>query len=354
MPTNLSNFLSSNFQGSQGAQGVQSVQGIQGPQGTQSSQGLQGTQGTQGLSNQGAQGSQSIQGTQGPQGLQGLSNQGAQGTQSSQGVQGPQGLQGLSNQGAQGTQSSQGPQGPQGLQATQGLQGLQGISGQNPGFNYTYSNTVTAADPGSGFFRFNSLTTGSITEMYISDIDNTGTDRSTPLLTLDDTPGSDRARIYIPGASSGFQISITVTGAITDNGTWLTIPVSFTSGALPTNNEVRTVLGVRNGIQGAQGLQGASGPVSGSANQIVYKDGTNTATGSANLTYDGNTFQVTPTASSTGALFSGSTSTDLVRITQTGSGNAFVVEDSTNPDSTRFVIDANGDVGIATNSVSAY
>ena len=35
-------------------------------------------------------------------------------------------------------------------------------------------------------------------------------------------------------------------------------------------------------------------------------------------------------------------STDAVRITQTGSGNAFVVEDSANPDATPFVIDANG------------
>jgi hypothetical protein len=38
------------------------------------------------------------------------------------------------------------------------------------------------------------------------------------------------------------------------------------------------------------------------------------------------------------------TSQDAVRITQTGSGNALVVEDSTNPDATPFVVDANGQV----------
>jgi hypothetical protein len=43
-----------------------------------------------------------------------------------------------------------------------------------------------------------------------------------------------------------------------------------------------------------------------------------------------------------GIVISGSSSGDAVRITQTGSGNALVVEDSTNPDSTPFVIDANG------------
>jgi hypothetical protein len=44
--------------------------------------------------------------------------------------------------------------------------------------------------------------------------------------------------------------------------------------------------------------------------------------------------------------FSSNTSTDLVRITQTGSGNALVVEDSTNPDSTPFVVTKDGRVGV--------
>ena len=43
-----------------------------------------------------------------------------------------------------------------------------------------------------------------------------------------------------------------------------------------------------------------------------------------------------------------STSRDALRITQTGSGNALLVEDSTNPDSTPVVIDNSGKVGIGT------
>jgi hypothetical protein len=43
-----------------------------------------------------------------------------------------------------------------------------------------------------------------------------------------------------------------------------------------------------------------------------------------------------------GIVISGSSSGDAVRITQTGSGNALVVEDSTNPDSTPFIIDSSG------------
>jgi len=48
----------------------------------------------------------------------------------------------------------------------------------------------------------------------------------------------------------------------------------------------------------------------------------------------------------TQSIFSGNSSTELVRITQTGSGDAFVVEDSTNVDSSHFVINASGDTAI--------
>lgn len=47
-----------------------------------------------------------------------------------------------------------------------------------------------------------------------------------------------------------------------------------------------------------------------------------------------------------GVIVSGSSSGDAVRITQTGAGNALVIEDSANPDATPFVVDALGDVGI--------
>jgi hypothetical protein len=43
-------------------------------------------------------------------------------------------------------------------------------------------------------------------------------------------------------------------------------------------------------------------------------------------------------------------SSAALRITQTGAGNALVVEDSANPDATPFVVDADGNVGIGTSS----
>jgi hypothetical protein len=67
-------------------------------------------------------------------------------------------------------------------------------------------------------------------------------------------------------------------------------------------------------------------------------------------TNPGATLNVVPTATSIAGLFSGTTSSDMVRITQLGTGNALVVEDSTNPDATPFTIRGDGSVGIGTNN----
>jgi hypothetical protein len=45
---------------------------------------------------------------------------------------------------------------------------------------------------------------------------------------------------------------------------------------------------------------------------------------------------------------------DALRITQTGTGNALLVEDSANPDSTPFVIDSSGNVGVGVTTTSGY
>ena len=52
--------------------------------------------------------------------------------------------------------------------------------------------------------------------------------------------------------------------------------------------------------------------------------------------------------STSGGVISANSSTDALRITQTGAGNALVVEDSVNPDASPFVVAADGKVGIGT------
>ena len=90
-------------------------------------------------------------------------------------------------------------------------------------------------------------------------------------------------------------------------------------------------------------------------NRVVTSDGTTTGlVGETNMTFDGSTLIVTATNSTTATLIiaSGSTTSDLVRITQTGTGNAFVVEDSVNPDSSSFVINNIGQVGVGISPTS--
>ena len=65
-------------------------------------------------------------------------------------------------------------------------------------------------------------------------------------------------------------------------------------------------------------------------------------------TNPGASLNVVPTATSIAGLFSGTTSSDMVRITQLGTGNALVVEDSANPDSSPFIVTGIGSVGIGT------
>jgi hypothetical protein len=81
---------------------------------------------------------------------------------------------------------------------------------------------------------------------------------------------------------------------------------------------------------------------------------TGTITG-ASVTATGaiNSASVTATGAinGTSAVFSANSSSNAVRITQTGSGDALVVEDSSNPDSTPFIIKADGKVGIGTSSI---
>ncbi len=81
------------------------------------------------------------------------------------------------------------------------------------------------------------------------------------------------------------------------------------------------------------------------SNEIVRINNTGVGVGT---TDPGARLHVVPTSTGIAGLFSGTTSSDMVRITQTGTGNALVVEDSTNPDSTPFVVNANGLIGIGT------
>jgi hypothetical protein len=88
----------------------------------------------------------------------------------------------------------------------------------------------------------------------------------------------------------------------------------------------------------------------GLGDSVIYDDGTNIGLGTTSLSAKLN---IQPSTSQTGLIVSGNSSTDLVRLTQVGTGNTIIVEDETNPDSTPFVVAADGRVGIGTTTPGA-
>ena len=88
--------------------------------------------------------------------------------------------------------------------------------------------------------------------------------------------------------------------------------------------------------------------------------GTTNPTSKLHVQGDGNFTGVVTATTFNGQINAGvstisvDSSTNALRITQLGSGNALVVEDETNPDSSPFVINQNGFVGIGTNPSFVY
>lgn len=81
-------------------------------------------------------------------------------------------------------------------------------------------------------------------------------------------------------------------------------------------------------------------PQSGNTNKVLQTDGTNTSWGSV-ARLESNTF-------TSNQLISVNTSSNALEIRQIGAGNALLVEDETNPDSSPFIINASGNVGVGT------
>jgi hypothetical protein len=258
--------------GTQGASGAQGATGAQGDQGTTGSTGGTGPQGAQGASGaagaQGAQGASGGTGSQGPQGFQGAvggagtqGNQGAQGGTGTTGTQGTQGFQGnQGNQGAVGAQGAQGFQGTQGTQGFQGTQGNQGVFGGNS-LGYTFDSTITDGDPGSGKLRFNNATIGSVTAIFIDDLDENAVDQQAWINAIDDSTNTVRGMVRVgKQTNSGVFAIWNVTGGNTDPGGYTKLALTFVSsdGAFANNDKI-FISFERSGDVGSQGTQGTQG-----------------------------------------------------------------------------------------------
>lgn len=89
---------------------------------------------------------------------------------------------------------------------------------------------------------------------------------------------------------------------------------------------------------------------------LIYQTGSTLSISVGNLTknivntnFTGGTLTITGNTT-----IIGNSNSDMLRVTQTGSGNAFVVEDSSNPDLTPFVITSGGTVGIGVTNPNPF
>lgn len=198
--------------------------------------------------------------------------------------------------------------------ATTATNAIQGI---NSALNrYTFSTTTTMADPGVGVIRFNNATASSATAIAI---DAQSADTGNPnilnlLLSFGDSTNSPKGLIRFTQAGTPANYRAYNVTAVTNNTGWVQFTVTHVAGAGSFSNGVSLVMEFHR---------------AGNAGDVQL---------SADNTFTGNN------SFNNATVISANSSSDALRITQTGAGNALVVEDSASPDSTPFVIDSEGRV----------
>lgn len=138
---------------------------------------------------------------------------------------------------------------------------------------WNFDTSTSMADPGSMDIRFNHATLSSVTAIAVSATTLNGTDLSDWIATWDDSTSSNRGtlRIQEAGSPSNFAV-FNINGAITDNSTWLQIPVAhvISGGSFASGDD----LVVSFSASGSAGADGAGVPSGGSTNQIIVKTST--------------------------------------------------------------------------------
>lgn len=172
------------------------------------------------------------------------------------------------------------------------------------GFPFQWDTGTTATDPGAGRVKGNNATLASITEIYVSATDGWGVDISAPLVGLGTGNGVFLSKV---GAQSN-RIVATLSGTPTDNGTWISLPVTIdaSAGALSSNDQLS--------LEYSKGSPGVTGATGGGAG-LAYDWNTSTSgdPGSGQMLADNATLSsVTSVNISTTGLYSESNGAHLL------------------------------------------
>jgi hypothetical protein len=130
--------------------------------------------------------------------------------------------------------------------------------GADAGPRYTYDSTTSMADPGSGKIRFNNATVGSISQVAISAIDADANNIRTWITSWDDSGHTPKATLIIRKGGTGTMVTLAFNGTVTDNTTWIQIPVTSGVGAALTNADVVFVTPLISGSDGSMSGPGVS------------------------------------------------------------------------------------------------
>ena len=159
--------------------------------------------------------------------------------------------------GAQGTQGIQGTTGDQG---TQGIQGTVGSFG-GATFDYTFDSGITTSDPGAGRLKFNYVGLSTVTEMYIDDTDDNGTDIQSFMRTIDDSTSTIKGHFKVSNKINADDFALFTISSLTEETGYFTVDCAFVSGSASsfTNDEDVLITFARTGDKGDTGTQGTTG-----------------------------------------------------------------------------------------------
>jgi hypothetical protein len=110
-----------------------------------------------------------------------------------------------------------------------------GDTGPPPIATYVFSTTTTDADPGNGGLRYNNATIGSVTFLYIDNLDDLGNTSTGWYDSWDTSTSAIKGIITIKSVVGTTVNKFNLTGTVTVAAGYYKIPVTYISGTLPAN-----------------------------------------------------------------------------------------------------------------------